>query len=85
MTACARRFLRHHASTPPPAKIKPGRPAPKAGAGTPTDLTVIAEIWPSLLPVPPLTILKKSEVLASVKVGNVIVVKPWPKFVLLPS
>src|SRR5262245_25084097 len=30
-------------------------------------------------------ILKKSEVLASVKVGNVIVVNPEPKFVLLPS
>jgi hypothetical protein len=41
VTACAHRFLRHHASRPPLAKIRPGRPAPKTGPGTPTDVTVI--------------------------------------------
>jgi hypothetical protein len=43
------------------------------------------EIWPSLLPVPPLTIRKKSDVPRSVNAGNVIVLKPEPKFTLLPS
>ena len=28
------RFLRHHASRPPPTNIKPGKPAPTTGAGT---------------------------------------------------
>jgi hypothetical protein len=29
-----RRFLRHQASRPPLAKIRPGRPAPAMGPGT---------------------------------------------------
>ena len=36
------------------------------------EVTVTLEIWPLLLPVPPLTILKKSEVPRSVNAGNVI-------------
>jgi hypothetical protein len=64
-----RHFLRHHASRPPLAKIRPGRPAPKAGAGIPT-VTVAARISPPLLIVPPLTILKISEVPGSGNVGN---------------
>src|SRR5215467_13027245 len=39
-TACVFLFLRHHASRPLPAKIKPGRPEPTMGAGTPTKVTV---------------------------------------------
>ena len=37
------------------------------------------EIWPSLLPVPPLTILNKSEVPRSVNAGNVIRVESRAK------
>ena len=43
------------------------------------------KIWPPLLPVPPLTILKKSEMPMSVNAGNAIVVNPEPKFRLVPS
>jgi hypothetical protein len=32
--ACAFRFLRHHASRPPLAKIRPGSPLPTMGPGT---------------------------------------------------
>jgi hypothetical protein len=34
VTALALRFLRHHASRPPLAKIRPGSPAPATGPGT---------------------------------------------------
>jgi hypothetical protein len=37
-TADAFRFLRHQPSSPPPAKIRPGRPAPMTGPGTATRL-----------------------------------------------
>jgi hypothetical protein len=58
-------------------------PVPAIGPGT--AVTVMLEIWASLLPVPPLMIRKKSEVPRSVKAGNVIVLKPEPKFMLPPS
>jgi hypothetical protein len=78
---------RHQPRRPALAKIRPGSPAPAIGPGTGSDavaVTVTLEIWPSLLAVPPLTILKKSEVPRSVNAGNVIVLKA-EKFTLLPS
>src|SRR4051794_40173965 len=68
---------------------RPNTPAPaaKSGrvAGSGTAVIERPEICPPLLPVPPLTIRKKSDVPRSVKVASVIVLKPFPKLTLLPS
>ena len=43
---------RHQPSRPPPAKIRPGRPAPTMGPGTPTSLTTMLSRLPELAELP---------------------------------
>src|SRR5262245_49614397 len=54
-------FLRHHASKPPPASSKPGKPAPAMGPGTAFTLIASSNTPPLF---PPITSSKLSVVFA---------------------
>src|SRR5262249_22257425 len=73
-----------------PRRNIPTRPDTKSaiagGSGiTPTTPTATPEIWPPMFAVPLLVICKRSVVPRSINDGNVMVLNPLPKFMLLAS